>query len=360
MTMSLSLALLSIRVFSIIALRTPEDHLHHQATSHAFDPNDWDTKIISVSESLKTTQSQSYPAPMRISSPHRCKDGVGHLTGTRLDIIVFGIMRTFQKTWPMVQHTLRLSDMESCGATINILVSTSLKIRCTDKDYLHGWCSKTWESWSEDDFKKQIRTTYGSRLRYIFDTSARGLAKVRKLLNSGDDSVHTMLRDRALRLWSGMSPSGSTATMILRADARFTSNHVDVFAMCELQPGYNIISGWKVRPCFVHSRDVDLGAVACNPQVLKLHFNPTETCGSGWPGCANGTDEPPPLPEGFSGPWHNHGAVAWGCERKSGDRACDLVTCNQVATFMKQNELLGTLDAHGIFLKLVRNQAHSR
>jgi len=355
MTMSFSLVLLSIQTFSVIALRAPEDPENHQATPYTLDPNDWDTKIIPVSE-LEDNAISIRPAPTRRISANLCKDGVGHLTGTRLDIIVFGLMRTFQKTWPMVTRQLSLSDMESCGATVNILVSTSLKIRCTAKDHRRGRCSKTWEAWTEDEFKKQIRTTYGSRLRYILDTSARNLARVNELLNSDEDSVHTMFRDKALRIWSGMRPSGSSATMILRADAWFTTNHVDVVAICEMQPGYNIISGSKVRPCFVHNRDWDFGAVACNPHALRLYFNPTETCGSGWPGCVNGTDEPPPLPEGFSGPWHNDGVVPPGCVRKSGNRACDLDTCNQVATFMKHNELFGTLDAHGIFLKLLRGR----
>jgi hypothetical protein len=361
MTMPLKLVLLSIQSlsFSVVALRAPGDPEHHQATSYVLDPNDWDTKVIPVSE-LKDDATSIRPAPLRRSSANHCKDGVGHLTGTRLDIIVFGLMRTFERTWPMAKHQLSLSDMESCGATVNILVSTSLNIRCTEKDYRNGWCSKTWENWSEAEFKKQIRTTYGPRLRYIFDTSARNLAKVNELLNSDEDSIHTMLRNTALRLWSGMNPSGSSATVILRADAWFTTNHVDVVAMCDLQPGYNIISGSKVRPCVVHSRDWDLGAVACNPQVLRLYFNPTETCGSVWPGCVNGTDEPPPLPKGFSGPWHNDRAVARGCVRSSSDRACDLDTCNQVATFMKHNELLGTLDAHGIFLRLLRSRQHSQ
>jgi hypothetical protein len=336
---------MSTQLFSIGALRARGGRRRPSEPSY-LDPKTWDTKVISPKDwgdNVTSVESER----LQIQDAHLCKERFDHLTDARLDVIVFGIMRNFQSTWPTVQKQLQLSEIESCGVRVNVVVSTSLQVRCTDKDYLKGWCSKVWQTWSEDEFKKAIRTTYGSRLRYIFDTRAEGTTKVAELLESDEGSVYTVLKDAGLRLRSGMNPSISGVTIILRADAVFTTDYVDPVATCKLQPGYNYISGSFERPCFWHQRDWDFGGVACDARVLKLAFARPETCDRVWPGCFNGTDEPPPLPKGFSGSWRTP------CNGKS-IRACGTLACNSVISFMKHDAFLGTLDAHGIFLDLLR------
>jgi len=343
--MRLRIFLLSAPFFSEGALLA-RGGPRHTGDQRYLDPKDWDTKVIS-SNDLEDNATSVEPKWVQRQGSHLCKERFGHLKDARLDVIVFGIMRNFQSIWPTVQKQLQLSDMESCGVRVSIAVSTSLQVRCTDKDYLNGWCSKVWQTWSEDEFKNEIRATYGPRLQYIFDTRAQGTTKVTEFLESDEFSVYTLLKDAGLRLRSGMNPSDSGVSIVLRADAVFTTDYVDPFAMCKLQPGYNFISGSTERPCFWHQRDWDFGGVACNPQVLKLAYARPETCDSVWPGCFNGTDEPPPLPKGFSGSWRTP------CNGKS-IRACGTRSCNSVVSFLKHDAFLGTLDAHGIFLELRR------
>ncbi|CAK0801110.1 unnamed protein product [Prorocentrum cordatum] len=308
---------------------------------------DWVTSVIPVnSQEGNTTSAEHAPGLRKLEGYQRER---GDLEGARLDVIVFGIMRSFQETWPKVEDQLQLPQMESRGARVNVIVSTTLQVRCTEKDYSEGFCSEEWTRWSEDEFKQAIRSTYGPRLRYIYDTSATAVDKVRALLQSDEGSLHTILHDKALRLWSGMNPSHSGITIVLRADVHFDyrTKHVNIASLCDSQPGYNFISGPWERPCFWHQRDWDLGAVACNPRVLQFGITPHSMCDSQWDGCANGSDEPPPLPEGFSGSWKD----------KCGDeslRACSTYQCNQVLTFMNSGEHLGTLDTYGIFLTIHR------
>jgi len=317
--------------------------------SQYLDPEDWVTRVISLS-SREGNATAVEPAP-GLREPEDYQERRGEVEGARLDVIVFGIMRTFQEAWPIVADQLQLSRMESRGVTVNVIVSTTLQVRCTDKDYSDGSCSEIWERWSEDEFKQAIRSTYGPRLRYIYDTSATAIDKVRALLESDEGRLHTVLQDTGSRLWSDMNPSHSAITIVLRADVHFDygTKHVDISSLCDLQPGYNFISGPWERPCFWHQRDWDMGVVACNPRVLKLGTTPPERCDPQWNGCINGTDEPPPLPEGFSGSWEDN------CGDES-LRACDTHQCNQVLTFMNQGESLGTLDAHGIFLRIHRHR----
>jgi len=343
--MLLRVVLLSAQYFSVDALNARGGR-RDPREPRTLDPKEWVTRVISAKDWGDNVTSEERQR-LQGHDADACKRKFGHLSDARLDVIVFGIMRNFQSTWPTVQKQLQLSDLESCGVRVNVVVSTSLQVRCTEKDYLNDWCAEEWQTWSEDDFKKKIRATYGSRLRYIFDTRAEGITKVTELLESDGGSVYTVLKDAGLRLQSGMNPSNSGVTIILRADAVFTADYVDPAAACKWQPGYNYISGSTERPCFWHQRDWDFGGVACNPQVLRLAFARPETCDRVWPGCFNGTDEPPPLPKGFSGSWRTP------CNGKS-IRACGTLACNSVVSFMKHDAVLGTLDAHGIFLELRR------
>mmetsp|Transcript_30296 Transcript_30296/g.79343 ORF Transcript_30296/g.79343 Transcript_30296/m.79343 type:complete len:358 (-) Transcript_30296:15-1088(-) len=338
-----------LQVFHVTAVHVlrdpPQGGGLETGVSHYPDPKSWVTNVFSVGNQdddaivLEPTSGQRSLADVQKQR--------GRSQGARLDIIVFGIMRTFQETWPRVQDQLQLSQLEARGVRVDVVVSTTLRVRCTEKDHREGFCAEAWRQWSEDEFKRQIRGTYGSRLKYIFDTSAENLDKVGELLKSDEGSVYTMLKDTGLRLWRGRKPPSSGVTVLLRSDVYFTTAHVDVRAICKSQPGYLFISGWWERPCFWHQRDLDFGAVACSPRALELDFAAPERCEQRWPGCANGADEPPPLPAGFSGSWSDHcGAEAL--------RACGTHECDQVLTFSSRGELLGNLDAREVFLKIRR------
>lgn len=353
--LALAASLQALHVSALTVLGDPQHGGGRIDLSRRLDPKDWVTRVIPVNNQEGNTTAVE-PAP-GLRKPEDYQKGFhvrqlerAFFDGARLDVIVFGIMRSFQETWPKVQDQLMLSQMESRGVTVNVIVSTTLQVRCTEKDYHEGFCSEEWERWSEDEFKQAIRSTYGSRLRYIYDTSATAIDKVRALLESDEGAVYTMLQDTGYRFWSGTNPSDSGITVILRADVHFDygTKHVNMYSLCDLQPGYNFISGPVERPCFWHQRDWDLGAVACNPRVLKLGITPQDTCYPRWPGCINGTDEPPPLPKGFSGSWKDN------CGDES-LRACHTHQCKQVLTFMNHGESLGTLDAHGIFLRIHRH-----
>jgi len=343
------LAPIFLHVFHVAALHVSEDPKRGGVlgarVSDYSSPKDWVTNVFSVKD-------QDDSAIVPETTPGRraiadFQEERGRVEGARLDIIVFGIMRTFQETWPRVQDQLRLSQLESRGVNVNIIVSTTLKVRCTEKDKLESFCPEVWERWSEDEFRRQIRATYGSRLQYIFDTSAENLDKVGELLKSDEGSVYTMLKDTGLRLWSDRKPSHSGITVLLRSDVYFTTTSVDFRAICKSQPGYHFISGSWERPCFWHQRDLDFGAVACSPRVLELDFVDLERCEQHWPGCANGKDQPPPLPKGFSGSWNDH------CGNDA-LRACSSYECDQILTFLSRGEFLGNLDAQEIFLTIHR------
>ena len=52
----------------------------------------------------------------------------------RLLLILFGLMRTYEITWPHIATTLDLDGIEARGGSVDIVVSTSLGSRCSPKD----------------------------------------------------------------------------------------------------------------------------------------------------------------------------------------------------------------------------------
>ena len=52
----------------------------------------------------------------------------------RLLIIVYGLMRTYKITWPILERQLDLETIERGGGVVDVVVTTSLTQRCSPKD----------------------------------------------------------------------------------------------------------------------------------------------------------------------------------------------------------------------------------
>ena len=111
------------------------------------------------------------------------------------------------------------------------------------------------------------------------------------------------------------------------------------------EPAVYIMSGEvdRGRDWPLHSRDYDLGALACHPYGFDVFAESLNTpCADVWDGCAGvgadaGAGKPPVAPGSLGG-----------------KVLCDSVVCGMAATFSKKQLLLGSMDDKAIYSRLYR------
>lgn len=324
----------------------------------------------------------------------------------KLLIILSGIMRTFEHTWPHVALQLRLAELENRDdLQVDVLVLTQLDTRCTAKDFgigtetdpIHGrgLCSQDWLDTSREDFLSRVRAVYGSRLRLIVDFCNNTYSDDELDITSRADGRNIAMVtaiDRRLEafrrfligLLGSMSDStrafsGYNAILALRPDAVLVSTPsnaapvakikafpikrgrrsrartsvpppfapLDITALCQASPGsMRLISGSLDRYANYHARDIDHGFLICPPAELFdwLMSNATalDTCTNGWPACARGL--PPPKPKHFTGAWVR--------------RVCHLgVHCDRIILALRRNFTYDALPESVALAHLVRQQS---
>ena len=111
----------------------------------------------------------------------------------RFLLIFFGLMRTYEITYPLVSTTLDLDGIEARGGRVDILITTSLHTRCSPKDvdflvhprlvgcfnskgYLQKCanraetCRRAMVPVSDAEHEANIRRLYGARLTALIDS----------------------------------------------------------------------------------------------------------------------------------------------------------------------------------------------
>mmetsp|Transcript_127167 Transcript_127167/g.231050 ORF Transcript_127167/g.231050 Transcript_127167/m.231050 type:complete len:432 (-) Transcript_127167:37-1332(-) len=287
-------------------------------------------------------------------SPEKC-------SGTKMLIVIYGLMRSYQTAWPRIQQMMYLDKWEACGAEVHVLVSTSIQSRCSGKDEKRDpvLCNEL-SSMSDEAYLAGIRKTYGSRLKAIFVSEAFNTDRISAALGHmagerngvSSRSARSMMRDFVQSLQgSGAVPylQRFDYAVALRADV-VLSAHLDVPRACGWRPGFNVISGVVDRPCFIHRRDWDLGYLACSAKLLEDFFGDAsdrQRCRVSWQGCLDDRCSPPPLPRDFTGSWTTP------CGADHGTCACAQNECDRVLQFKSLGIRLGTLDNY-TYLKIVR------
>ena len=129
--------------------------------------------------------------------------------------------------------------------------------------------------------------------------------------------------------------------LAIRPDALLT-RPLWIQRACRSHPGFNIISGDRVRPMHFHIRDWDLALLACTPSAMLLWLQPYLDNNASTR-CFRGT-APPPQPEGFNGTWTTmdtgplHGRARY--------------ECAAVQLFRRHTTRLGNLDDISTFATL--------
>ena len=183
-------------------------------------------------------------------------------------VVIFGLVRTFQQTYPKMSQTFK------GYGRVDVIVSTSIADRCPPIK------SQRDRTFCRDAFTRPTNAQYRSS---IFDTlEASGGANTHVMLYESD-TVFNEKRILASIDWAAkVRKKVSRAeflqryqrVLMVRPDVEFTksSPSVDLQRLCASHAGFNIISGDKGRNCFWHGRDWDWGFLACDPgQLFGLH-----------------------------------------------------------------------------------------
>merc|ERR1712070_100084 len=269
-------------------------------------------------KNIESNNKDGTAAP-RQDAPFSC-EGKG-----RLLVVLAGLMRDYDKTWPKVQRSLQMDKWEACKVGMPmVIVDTDLSNPCSEKDIKAKRCDEgrlTGQA-LENDYKKTIGRWYGETISDDSTSWHRFASVVKDLYDHGqlDKFSHFVL----LRPDVFLTPK-------IRSD-EITS--LDVGEVCKKNPGFNIISGKPVAGMDFHDRDYDYGYMTDRADLLATFFLGLEmglgNCAHDWAGCKAETPQPPPKPADLKGKWT--GGI------------CKLPQCNKAMWFHDLNERLGTID----------------
>lgn len=257
-------------------------------------------------------------------------------TSERLLVVIYGLMRTYESTWPQIRSGLSLYESE-------ILVSTNLQHQCKEKV-----CPGNTPAESEKKFREKIQNAYGDATIIQFRNDTRSVGRILLVIRARSQQLNMTMMNYLNQF---------DFVLALRPDAVFTTptSFLCLREICMDHTGFNIISGDFERDCFWHKRDWDFGFLACKPQSLPLYFEPVFTCQRDWPGCSASVPIIPPLPSDFTGSWYDTCYSPRPLMNQSAldSSLCRHSYCDIVATFRTSNVRLGTLD-NVTFLRLIR------
>lgn len=278
----------------------------------------------------------------------------------KLLIIVYGLMRTYKKNWPVLTKQLNLEGLEKCHSQVDLLVNTDLKTRCSERDYMRGSCAneemRRQKFLSNEEYLKEIKETYKPYLKAVFNTPTYNLGRLEETLdvlsNSTDEKPsesYPILLQQLLEQ-AGQADhylNQYTHILAIRADSKLSRDkcrgcdkldlQINLNEVCDKAPGFNVIHGLKTPvSCGIHSRDNDFGFLACNPKLMRDYFVPHSTC---LPKDVRARKNMPPVPSDFGHSW---------------DRACGdelMSQCRKIKEFHERSIRLGTLDKENIFVR---------
>jgi hypothetical protein len=250
------------------------------------------------------------------------------MEGPRVLVVLIGLMRTFDISWPVLSNELQLDELERAGVGVDVVVVTSLKQRCTKRDKYSGLCTMPLENATDAAFAAEIARVYGRRLKLILDDVPLGASDEQFAFGLPVSMFETRAK-RFVEWWiaskppvAGGSPeSGSafgeySAVLAIRPDAvlitstpigtEHTFRALDLLQLCANAPGLRLVSGSVYRPYAYHNYDTDHGMLICPPATVEdwllLHAQPVDLC-SNFAGCKRKPPRPPPRPQHFTGKW---------------------------------------------------------
>lgn len=272
-------------------------------------------------------------------------------TPTKALILVFGLMRSYQRTWPIVADHLNLNKIGDCGGYADVVVNTDLMTRCSSKEFADGRCRPEWQTGTDVEYLAQIQETYKPYLKVVFNSTARNTYRIVESMEGTPASAHYSADTGFLESMFGglkkdMHLNRYTHMVVLRADTHFSQALPNLHEMCAQFPGLNTVHGDYETNCFVHSRDCDKAWVACTPSLMRDAYD-FETQNKNHQ-CVE--SELPPIPEGFGGQWY-------GTNCPMGNPA-ESQECRAIKYFSDRQIRWGTLDALGTFTHVVQGNEY--
>lgn len=292
-------------------------------------------KLVDREKSSSGVLTTAKPARTVQSS---CRSAQFNHTSERLLVVIFGLMRTYERNWPEMKLVTSSFDTE-------ILVSTDPTVQCQGQV-----CATGTPGYTEEEFRKQIERIYGATTHVYFTNKYRSEFRIPPLIAARSSELN-LTRENYLKRFNIL--------LALRPDVLFTTHacFFDIGEVCQTHHGFNLISGTIVRDCFWHKRDWNFGFLACQPLSLLEYYKPSLTCQNSWPGC--NTTEPtiPTLPPDFTGSWYTPCGAPKPVLNQSdlGRRLCKHGYCDRVVTFQLNHERLGTID-DVTYLQLMRGE----
>lgn len=254
-------------------------------------------------------------------------------------ILMYGLMRMYKETWPIVANQLNLAGLVAGGGKVDLIVATDLTTRCSDKETSEGRCRQEWYGPTNEQYAKEIKEAYQPYIRAVFDDPTNGAAG--RIIPAVEKHFGFNAPDTAFvrKLVGGSSDPFSQYdhVLALRTDATF-SHDFDISDVCARYPGMNFIHGDYECGCYIHWADSDKAFLACEAQLMRNFLRPQASC--------EGLTDPPPIPEGFGGSWQGHGFDWPGVGQASGP---GMGECHQILEFQNIGKRLGSLDDDGIY-----------
>lgn len=240
----------------------------------------WAVCAICLVAAFSTLKAQPWSAPPTI---------IPEVDRPRVAIIVIGLMRTFESTWPILHDAIVVPNKASFRFEVH--VATDLNTTCSNKDWRMGCCVEPLESSAyhfaalpPNELLRRIRATYAPYLRSVISSVSESQAeRLRTLLSSVDiaEYVHILLTRPDVVPVALSRPIPSIPSVSPR-DIHESARHSKVRAatlqlssLCTRQrAGLDLITGSFLHGHngFAFHRDHDWMAVACKPAALLSFF----------------------------------------------------------------------------------------
>ena len=257
----------------------------------------------------------------------------------RMLLLFAGAMRSYEHAYPMLRAQLRLDELASARALeTDVVVLTSLRVGCTQKDVQLGVCVRPARETSGASVRRRMRGVYGHRLRFIMDMPdiyGKGVAVIRSavdtraaiflnwLAHACEPSAPGLGRAALQRSGSPSALRAYAVVLVLRPDiylVAYAPQRPRTFAplnpleLCARHPGASLLSGSLYRVARFHHRDWDHGMLICPPARLEdwllLDRKPDDSCVD-TAGCKLDPPVPPERPEHITGNWSGGQHAEW-------------------------------------------------